>query len=54
MNKTTDYIVKSYNTAKSALNKDYSYNYHMERKKLNKQTSECSYEIIMIFHIIFL
>ena len=35
---------------KSALNKDYSHNYHMERKKLDKQTSECSYEIIMIFH----
>ena len=35
---------------KSALNKDYSHNYHMERKKLDKQTSECSYEIIMFFH----
>lgn len=39
---------------KSALNKDYSYNYHMERKKLQKQTSECSYEMIMIFHTDFL
>ena len=29
----------------------YSYNYHMERKKLQKQTSECSYEIFMIFHM---
>lgn len=35
---------------KSALNKDYSHNYHMERKKLDKHISVCSYEIIMIFH----
>lgn len=35
---------------KSTLNKNYSHNYHMERKKLDKHTSERSYEIIMIFH----
>lgn len=44
------YIVNFITQHNSALNKDYSHNYHMERKKLDKHTSECSYEIIMIIH----
>ena len=50
MNRIVFYIVNFITQHNSALNKDYSHNYHMERKKLAKYTSECSYEIIMIFH----
>ncbi len=50
MNRIVFYIVNFITQHNSALNKDYSHNYHMERKKLDKHTSECSYEIIMIFH----
>lgn len=50
MNRIIFYIVNFITQHNSALNKDYSHNYHMERKKLAKHTSECSYEIIMIFH----
>lgn len=49
MNRIVFYIVNFITQHNSALNKDYSHNYHMERKKLAKHTSECSYEIIMIF-----
>lgn len=54
MNKIVFYIVNFIAQHNSALNKDYSHNYHMKRMKLQKQASECSYEIIMIFHIKFL
>ena len=47
---TNDVFLNGTVRTNSALNKDYSHNYHMERKKLDKQTSECSYEIIMILH----
>lgn len=49
MNRIAFYIVNFIAQHNSALNKDYSHKYHMERKKLDKYTSECSYEIIMIF-----
>lgn len=51
MNRIVFYIVNFITQHNSALNKDHSHNYHMERKKLDKHTSECSYEMIMIFHI---
>lgn len=50
MNRIVFYIVNFITQHNSALNKDYSNNYHIERKKLDKHISECSYEIIMIFH----
>ena len=54
MNRIVFYIVNFIAQHNSALNKDYSHNYHMERKKLHKQASDYSYEIIMIFHTKFL
>ena len=54
MNRIVFYKVDFITQHKSTLNKNYSHNYHMKRKKLQKQASECSYEIIMIFHIKFL
>ena len=50
MNRIVLYIINFITQHNSALNKDYLHNYHMERKKLDKHTSERSYEIIMIFH----
>lgn len=50
MNRIVFYIVNFITQHNSTLNKDYSTNYHMERKKLDKHISERSYEIIMIFH----
>ena len=50
MNRIVFYKVDFITQHKSTLNKNYSHNYHMERKKLAKHTSECSYEIFMIFH----
>lgn len=50
MNRIVFYKVDFITQHNSALNKDYSNNYHIERKKLDKHTSERSYEIIMIFH----
>lgn len=50
MNRIVFYIVNFIAQHNSALNKDYSHNYHMKRKKPAKHTSERSYEIIMIFH----
>ena len=51
MNRIVFYIVNFITQHNSALNKDHSHNYHMERKKLDEHTSECSYEMIMIFYI---
>ena len=50
MNRIVFYKVDFITQHKSTLNKNYSHNYYMERKKLAKHTSKCSYEIIMIFH----